>query len=370
MLETAEMQSREIEIREIQTRLSRYLDAPITRLSVLASGWETTVFQFVLESGSSRHREIPPGIPIVLRFYQDSVADAKGAREYLTIARLHAVGYPVPRPYLYEPNHDALGAPFLIMQRLAGGPLLTVRSFPEAFKTFSLGFFSFVRAQAQLHKLDSSSVGLRDFPRAYATDKASHTAPLLERVLAVIGDRIERGPLPGLRVAFDRACERANEFRAEKPSLVHLDYHPLNVMVQNVRVTGVLDWSNADVGDRHLDAAITSMILSAWALEKPSWMRDNFIGNALRANFAALYLPLYHAMAPMDLARFRYCQSVAGLLRLSMYGMMRTRGPESIGYRAESVSEVTPPAIRALSRYATRKSGTPVYLDISAGQPP
>jgi hypothetical protein len=31
---------------------------------------------------------------------------------------------------------------------------------------------------------------------------------------------------------------------------------------------------------------------------------------------------------------------------------------------------VTPPAIRALSRYATRKSGTPVYLDISAGQPP
>ena len=71
-----------------------------------------------------------------------------------------------------------------------------------------------------------------------------------------------------------------------------------------MRVTGVIDWVNTDVGDRHLDAAMTAVILSSSALENPRWMRDNLVGNGLRASFAALYLPLYHAMAPMTSIAF------------------------------------------------------------------
>jgi hypothetical protein len=98
-------------------------------------------------------------------------------------------------------------------------------------------------------------------------------------------------------------------------------------------------------------------------------MRDNLVGNTLRASFAALYMPLYHAMAPMSFERFRYCQAVAALLRLSMLGMMRARGPEIVGFRAESIREVTPAVVRLLTRYATRKSGTAVRLDIATPQP-
>ena len=83
-------------------------------------------------------------------------------------------------------------------------------------------------------------------------------------------------------------------------------------------------------------------------------------GNGLRASFAALYMPLYHAMAPMEFERFRYCQAVAALLRLSMMGMMRARGPEVVGFRREAIDEVTPAVVRLLSRYATRKSGASV----------
>ena len=148
-----------------------------------------------------------------------------------------------------------------------------------------------------------------------------------------------------------------------------MDYHPLNVMVHGVRVTGVIDWVNTDVGDRHLDAAMTAVILSSSAMEHPRWMRDNLVGNGLRASFAALYMPLYHAMAPMDFERFRYCQAVAALLRLSMMGMMRARGPEVVGFRREAIDEVTPAVVRLLSRYATRKSGASVRLDAIAPQP-
>jgi aminoglycoside phosphotransferase (APT) family kinase protein len=43
--------------------------------------------------------------------------------------------------------------------------------------------------------------------------------------------------------------------------LLHLDFHPLNVMIDGDRVSGVLDWSNALPGDRRADLARTFSIL-------------------------------------------------------------------------------------------------------------
>ncbi len=43
--------------------------------------------------------------------------------------------------------------------------------------------------------------------------------------------------------------------------LLHLDYHPANVLVQRGRVSAVLDWANARAGDRRADLARTAAIL-------------------------------------------------------------------------------------------------------------
>jgi len=43
--------------------------------------------------------------------------------------------------------------------------------------------------------------------------------------------------------------------------LLHLDYHPLNVLTDGKRITGVIDWSNAHAGDPRADAARTVTIL-------------------------------------------------------------------------------------------------------------
>jgi len=358
-----------LELAEIQTRLADYLGAPLQSLKVLASGWETTVFEFATATDSSRLPLMPSRTPLVLRFYQGPFADPKGARENFTIAKLSGVGFSVPKPYAYEPNHDVLGAPFLIMERIAGGPLFSTRSFPAAFKTFSLGFFGFVRAQVKLHHLELRKSGLDQIPRAYNPEGCDVNTSLLDRMLQIIGNRIEEGPLPGLKEAHARLASRAAEFRSAPLSFVHLDYHPQNVLVSGMRVTGVIDWVNADIGDRHLDAAMTAAILSSSALEHPRWMRDNLAGNSLRTLFTSLYIPLYHAMAPLDFERFRYCQAVASLLRLSMLGMMRARGAEVVGFRPEAVGEVTPAVVRLLSRYAARKSGAAVRLDIAKPLP-
>lgn len=350
---------------ETRDRLSSYLESPIDHLRVLASGWETTVFEFLMGNASPRFPEMPPRRPLVLRFYQGEFADQKGARESLAIERLYSARYVVPRPYAYESSHDTLGAPFLIMEKVAGAPLFSTSSFAHAIKTFTLGFFGFVRAQVLLHRIDPASHEVRDIPRALQPAGAPPGTPLLDRALAVISERIERGPLPGLKDAYRNLIVRAGAYRVAEPSIVHMDYHPLNVLVSGTRVTGVIDWVNTDVGDRHLDAAMTAAILSSSAFEHPRWMRDNVIGNTLRTIFASMYIPLYHAMARLNFERFHYCQAVAALLRLSMLGMMKVRGPETVGFRSEAIGEVTPAVVRLLTQYAARKSGARIRLDLA-----
>lgn len=44
--------------------------------------------------------------------------------------------------------------------------------------------------------------------------------------------------------------------------LLHLDYHPLNVMVRDDRIIAVLDWANATLGDPRFDRARTESILT------------------------------------------------------------------------------------------------------------
>jgi aminoglycoside phosphotransferase (APT) family kinase protein len=43
--------------------------------------------------------------------------------------------------------------------------------------------------------------------------------------------------------------------------LLHMDYHPLNVMADEHGVTGVLDWANAAAGDPRADLARTTVVL-------------------------------------------------------------------------------------------------------------
>ena len=56
-----------------------------------------------------------------------------------------------------------------------------------------------------------------------------------------------------------RACLLA--YSRPAMAMLHLDYHPLNVLVAEGQVTGVLDWANARAGDPRADLARTASIL-------------------------------------------------------------------------------------------------------------
>ncbi|WP_078548725.1 phosphotransferase family protein [Litchfieldia alkalitelluris] len=52
-----------------------------------------------------------------------------------------------------------------------------------------------------------------------------------------------------------------NKFTLSSKSLLHLDFHPLNVLVDENEISGIIDWTNASVGDPRFDLARTYSIL-------------------------------------------------------------------------------------------------------------
>nr|MCC6627110.1 phosphotransferase [Chloroflexota bacterium] len=55
--------------------------------------------------------------------------------------------------------------------------------------------------------------------------------------------------------------QRLRELAVPDPKLLHIDYHPLNVLTDGRRITGIVDWTNAGAGDPRADYARTEAIL-------------------------------------------------------------------------------------------------------------
>ena len=158
----------------------------------------------------------------VLRPEQAPVAK----REAAAMATASAAGLPVPRVHAAGSWQDR---PAMLLDWYPGRPV--AHELPaHPWRAWTLGL-QMGRTQAAIHALT--------VPDAFA-----ETTPW--RNLA--------GENARLQTWLDRVPARG-------PSLLHLDYHPLNVMTDGRAITGVLDWTNARSGDPRADYARTLSIL-------------------------------------------------------------------------------------------------------------
>lgn len=142
-----------------------------------------------------------------------------------------AGGTPTPELIAFDESGAECGAPATLMTRLVGRVALA----PE-----NLGLWLRRLAEAILpfHALDAGDFSWSYFP--YIKHLASHNPPRWsvwpEQWARAI--EIASGPRPPARVCF-----------------IHRDYHPNNVLWQDERVSGVVDWVNACRGAPNFDVA-------------------------------------------------------------------------------------------------------------------
>lgn len=237
------------------------------RLSVsdfenISDGWESEMYSFRLgyEADSSLIDE-----KLVLRIYPGDNAIEKAQRESFGMQCLWNAGYPVPRIHLVDSDPDVLGRPFVIMEWIEGRPmwfmldreldakgLLLVRTFSDLF--------------VRLHRLDWKSFAGENLER-HTGDPFCYVDAWFERAEGAL----EQYPLVDFLLVIKWLKARRNVVPCPRPSPVHQDFHPANILVGEDGQAVVIDWTGFDVADFRFDLAWTLMLVYAYSGD---WLRN------------------------------------------------------------------------------------------------
>jgi aminoglycoside phosphotransferase (APT) family kinase protein len=145
------------------------------------------------------------------------------------------------------------------------------------------------------------------------------------------------------------------------PSILHLDFHPLNLVLDRNRSLVVLDWSEAELGDRHADLGTSLMLMECLPPIKVTRLQRLSI-LAGRPIFLSRYLRAYRRSLPLDENLLAYYRPWAAFRRLCNYGLWLKDGPEASGTKAYALQCVTAKHRRTLERYFWKWTGVRIRL--------
>ncbi|MEV6792879.1 phosphotransferase family protein [Streptomyces sp. NPDC051320] len=186
-------------------------------------------------------------------------------REHRVINALHPTPVPVPEALLLCEDDSVLGAPFYVMEYVAGTPYRTADQLaqlgPERTRAAVLGL---VDTLVDLHAVDPSEVGLADFGRP---------AGFLDRQLRRWGKQLdasrnrELAGVDALHAALERSLPTS-----PSATIVHGDYRLDNVLIDQDddgvdRIKAVLDWEMSTLGDPLTDLGL--LVMYSAKLELP-----------------------------------------------------------------------------------------------------
>lgn len=199
---------------------------------------------YVVSDGRTRRVVRRPPLGHVLETAHDM------SREYRVITALAPTPVPVPRTYVLCQDADVIGAPFYIMEWVAGTPYRSASDLAplgrEGIRDVSRRM---IETLAALHAIDPQSIGLADFGRPQG---------FLERQVRRWATQLESSRSRDLAGAAELIAMLRDTLPEEQPpAIVHGDYRLDNLLVdEGNRVAAVLDWEMATLGDPLTDLGL------------------------------------------------------------------------------------------------------------------
>ena len=271
-------------------------------------GWETELYTMEInyDQGGVHHTENR-----VLRIFSGESAGNKVKKEYQLMKTIYEAGYPVPEVYHSDTSGDIIGKPFILMKRIMGKTLDdTYRNeTPEEIdKGLNLLFGLFLR----LHRLDITA--FIDLPSIAYKEDATQT------ILDYYSSCVTEG-LPWMEPVVLWLEENKPETSLEPQSLLHRDYHGMNVMIGEDDKPYVIDWSAAMIGDYRIDLAWTILLYTTFGGE---FFRDLIIGK-------------YSELSGKTIEDIEFYEVVAATRRIIDFGKTVTGGSSASGLKPEIV---------------------------------
>jgi aminoglycoside phosphotransferase (APT) family kinase protein/predicted Rdx family selenoprotein len=177
---------------------------------------------------------------VVIRQIQAGRKSSQLAPEFSVLQAVHAAGLPTPEPLWLQATDNVLGGPFFVMRRAHGQLVGDVWGGHFASRELCLDV---ARLYARLHRLDANEWETPFAPR-YTEPELREMIDWQERTLEKRG--ISAAPVLRALLSWLRANIPTP---AEHPSLLHGDAAFSNLLIEDDRVTSVLDWEAAHIGN-------------------------------------------------------------------------------------------------------------------------
>ncbi len=244
-------------------------------------GQSNPTYQLVTPGRSYVLRRKPPGPLLPSAHAVD--------REYRVIKALHAVGFPVPRPFVLCEDVSVIGTMFYVMEMVEGRVLWELALPEQTPAERSAIYESMISTLAQLQQLDYQKLGLSDFgkPTDYFARQITRWAK------TYVSSQTAQIPL------MDRlnAWLPAHVPPSDETTLVHGDYRMDNMIMHPTepRVIAVLDWELSTLGHP----------LGDFTYHTLPWLLPSSTGEKI-GNLAGLDLPSL-GIPTLDQYIARYC---------------------------------------------------------------
>lgn len=192
--------------------------------------------------------------------------------EFRLLSYLHAAGLPVPRPHFVDQEGIYISRPCLVCSYIPGRTITALDS---------LALRQMADTLARIHRLPIDEI-------TFLSRQEEYIAAWLSRPAGAMG--LEAKGRSALQGAWPWA-------QRNQPVLLHGDYWPGNILWQDGRLVGIIDWEDAALGDPLADLASTRLEL-LWAC-----------GSEAMSLFTTLYLQAN----PIDTANLAYYELLTAL---------------------------------------------------------
>ena len=266
---------------EIESRLFGHIEKQFgsfkvdEQLSLIQGGNEAYLYRFRLSGIDGLER------PQILRLFPSRYNKERSQWEGMIHNLLADAGIRVPKVHLMSSDMSVLKGSFLLMDFVEGeaiNPGHDPSILPLA-----------ARTQAGIHEVDGSGISRSIWEKGHSEN--SHN---LKGRIEWILRRAEAYPQTGEITRW----LKDNMPTSPMTRVVHGDFHPMNFMVKDGDVTGILDWSNFMIGDPMMGLGFTiSLFTSTSGLMVPKEELEREIER---------YFSEYSKVRPIDYTNLDY----------------------------------------------------------------
>ncbi len=233
------------------------------------------VFDLVVDHDGRERSE-----PLILRSDPDGgLVETDRAVEFAVLGALEKSGLPTPVARWLDADGSWLGRPSLVMRRLPGDCDYRILADPERSLDRRRALAErFCDLLVEVHRTDWRALGMA----AILPDPGTRAAAAeLDRWEAILRrDQLEEFPELELAVVVLRESAPGSD----RTVLVHADYKPGNLLLQGDRVTALLDWELAHLGDPLEDLGwITQPLRAAEHTIPGTWEAEDIVAHYARA---------------------------------------------------------------------------------------